>query len=129
LLSPDKLRHDLEQRDYQLAYHHYDFGSEDFWLGSLLDNRPEALRTGGSNYLGFHDPTLERILLARMSQRDFTRIRDLSHDLHAHFVERMPFIPLWQLDTHVVVHPDLTPTRLDPLLIFADVARWRLKSR
>ena len=39
----------------------------------------------------------------------------------------MPLIPLWQLDTHVALHPALRPTRLDPLLIFDDVAEWKLE--
>jgi hypothetical protein len=42
----------------------------------------------------------------------------------------MPLVPLWQLDTHLAVHPALRLTDLDPLRIFADVANWKLeKSR
>jgi ABC-type transport system substrate-binding protein len=128
-LSPDQLRHDLERRDFELAYHHHDFASEAYWLWPLFDSRAEALRPGGSNYLGYHDADLEGMLRDQMAQRDFARVRKLSHDVHAHLVALMPFIPLWQLDTHIAVHPDLTPIRLDPLVIFGDVAHWRLKTR
>jgi hypothetical protein len=42
----------------------------------------------------------------------------------------MPFVPLWQLDTHIAVHKDLRtvpePDGLDPLLIFTHVDRWKL---
>jgi hypothetical protein len=40
---------------------------------------------------------------------------------------KMPMIPLWQLDTVIAVHKRLTPSRIDPLVIFADVERWRLE--
>ena len=39
----------------------------------------------------------------------------------------MPLIPLWQLDTHVAVHPSLRPAALDPLLVFDRVEDWKLE--
>jgi hypothetical protein len=38
----------------------------------------------------------------------------------------MPFIPLWQLDTHLAIHKDLTLLNLDPLRVFTHVEKWRL---
>ena len=50
----------------------------------------------------------------------------------------MPFVPLWQLDRHMIVHKDLemfmetpgdklSPDRLDPATVFPGVENWRLK--
>ena len=42
----------------------------------------------------------------------------------------MPFIPLWQLDTHVAVHSTLNiPVTIDPLLVFTDVETWTLEKK
>jgi hypothetical protein len=48
----------------------------------------------------------------------------------------MPFIPLWQLDTHLAIHKSLSmvdgrdrPIDIDPLLIFANVEAWTLNKR
>jgi peptide/nickel transport system substrate-binding protein len=129
-LPPHQLREALERRDYQLAYHHVDYGSEAYWLWPLFDNSPQALAEGGSNYLGYaNDGVLVSLFRRAMAHRDFSRVRELSHDIHARLFETMPLIPLWQLDTHLAVHPDLTPSQLDPLLVFGGVAHWKLKER
>ncbi len=48
----------------------------------------------------------------------------------------MPFVPLWQLDRHMIVSRNLemfldgaklNPDRLDPAVIFSGVEGWRLK--
>jgi hypothetical protein len=41
----------------------------------------------------------------------------------------MPLIPLWQLDTHLAYHHDLTPVRIDPLLVFSEVEQWKLEKK
>ena len=43
----------------------------------------------------------------------------------------MPLIPLWQLDVHLAMHPDLTlpVARLDPQRVFAGVEDWTLRRR
>ena len=54
------------------------------------------------------------------------------------FNETMPFIPLWQLDRHIVmsaaVKPwtddsprPLTPRFLDPARLFSNVSKWRVE--
>jgi ABC-type transport system substrate-binding protein len=127
-LAPHALRQALDRRDYQLAYHHLDYDSEAYWLWPLFDTRKAALDEGGSNYLLYHnDAGLESMFREAMSHRDFAQVREITQDIHAHLYDRMPIIPLWQLDTHLALHPDLQPTHVDSLLIFSDVADWRLK--
>jgi ABC-type oligopeptide transport system substrate-binding subunit len=126
-LPPRELHEAIAQRKYDLAYWFHDHATEAYWLWPLFDTRAEALAVGGSNYLGYeNDAALGSLLKRAMEIPDFTRVKELTHDVHAHLVERMPLIPLWQFDTHLVVHPHLHPTRLDPLLIFDNVEEWKL---
>ncbi len=117
----------LGRRAYELAYWHHDHASEAYWLWPLFDARPEALGPGGANYLGYRDAALESLFRTMMGQQHFAEVRRLTHEIHAHLYERMPLIPLWQLDTHVAVHPKLRPAHLDPLRIFDRVEEWRLE--
>ena len=45
-------------------------------------------------------------------------------------LEEVPFVPLWQLDTPVVLSSKLQlpfpPDRLDPLTVFTMVEEWKL---
>ena len=53
-LPPKKLREDVEgSHNYELAYYHYDYPADAFWLWPLLD--PHATGTHGSNFLGYHN--------------------------------------------------------------------------
>jgi len=125
-LSPQQLQRDLLARRYQLAYWHHDFPDNAFALWPLFDPREEA--TTGSNYLGFKDDgTLTELLQKAGSYRDFQEVKRLTHDIHVVVFERMPLIPLWQLDYHVAVHPDLKLPPIDPLRVFANIEEWQLK--
>jgi ABC-type transport system substrate-binding protein len=129
-LPPHELRRALESGQYDLAYHHIDYPNEAYWLGPLFDDRPEALKPGGSNYLGYqNDARLVSLFRSALGHRDFARVQQIAHDIREHLNDRMPLIPLWQLDTVLAVHPDLTMTDVDPLLVFGDVAQWQLKGR
>jgi ABC-type transport system substrate-binding protein len=129
-LPPRALRQALQDRDYELAYHHLDYADESYWLWPLFDPRAEAVKAGGSNYLGYqNDATLEGLFRTAMNHRDFARVRERTHLIHEHLSERMPLIPLWQLDVLVAVHPDLETGPLDATHLFGEAARWRLKSR
>jgi hypothetical protein len=71
-----------------------------------------------------------------MSHRDPAEIKSITHTIHQAFCEKMPFIPLWQLDTHLAVHKSLSmvdgqgrPVEPDALLIFTNVETWRLENR
>jgi len=126
-LPPRQLRKDLAERQYELAYHHHDYATEGYWLWPLFDSREEALKPGGTNFLGYKDDAdLEDLFRNMMRQRDFAEVKKLAHNIQGHLFERMPFIPLWQLDTHIAVHSALRPAHVDPLLVFDAVADWKL---
>jgi peptide/nickel transport system substrate-binding protein len=132
--------------DYQLAYYSFDYRDDIYWLGGLLDRA--AAVNGGRNFLNYlaegttpqaGDNELRLALEEVRAHRDFRdKVREGTWKVHAKFLERMPFIPLWQLDRHLVIHQALEthldepgdrfpPERLDPAMIFTGVEFWRLK--
>jgi ABC-type transport system substrate-binding protein len=124
--SPYQLQSDLHNRQFQLAFCHYDFQSDAFSLGPLFDPRDEALATG-SNFLGFKDDgTLVELLHKAGSHRDFVEVKRLMQETHVLLHEQMPLIPLWQLEMHLAVHPDLALPRVDPLRVFSNIDEWKI---
>lgn len=125
--GPAELRREVEElRQYDLAYYSWDYPDQTFWLWPLFDPR------GGRNYLNYrNDPELESRFRRLQSHRDFTQVQKLTREIHEHFLKQMPFIPLWQLDTHLVIHPSLQlpPGPLDPHAVFSDVDQWKLEVR
>jgi ABC-type transport system substrate-binding protein len=125
------LRRDVEERhDYELAYYHWDYPNEEYWLWPLFD--PRATGPGGLNFLGYeNDDKLASYFRQAMTRREFSAIQELTHNIHYEFYEKMPLIPLWQLDTHYAVHRSLAvpmgPAEplIDPLLVFTDVEKWK----
>jgi ABC-type oligopeptide transport system substrate-binding subunit len=129
-VSPRQLHDDVEvTHDYELAYYHFDYPTEAYWLWPLFNTQEEALGPWGSNYLGYkNDGILESLFQQAMNHRDFATLKEVTHRIHETVADRMPFIPLWQLDTHIAVHNDLKPVNLDPLLVFTHVEEWKKKS-
>jgi ABC-type transport system substrate-binding protein len=126
-LGSHEMRATLQARDYELAYHHWDFADDNYWLWPLFDPHPDALRPGGSNFLGYdNDAKLQTLLRSVMSHRQFAAVRDIQQSIHAHLYERMPFIPLWQLSQTCAVHSSLSVPILDPQRPFANILDWRL---
>jgi ABC-type transport system substrate-binding protein len=134
------------ERDYDLALATFDYRDDLYSLASLLD--PDAAERNGRNYLGYlasgtnpsdADRRLRRLVEEATQYRDFTKqVKEKTWDIHALFVQRMPFIPLWQLDRFMVVHMGLEmyfddpeipvkADRLDPAVVFTGVEMWRLK--
>lgn len=136
-----------EEHRYDLAYVPFDYPDDwhPFGLAAFLD--PTAVGRDGRNWLGYLDPAtnpdaddlrLGRLLAELRGYRDFSgalapRVKQ-AHDL---FNDCMPFVPLWQLDRHTLVHTSLklfvgdaaepsNPRLLDPTVLFHNVARWRL---
>ena len=138
-----------DEHDYDLALTSFDYRDDLYSLASLLD--PEAVGPGGRggrNFPGYlisgtnpveGDRRLRRKIDEVRQHRDFTaKVRNLTWDIHTLFNQRVPFVPLWQLDRFMVVHKDLkvhfeSPTvevsaqRLDPAVVFTGIEMWRLE--
>ena len=135
-----------QEHDFELAYVPYDYPDDLYWLGSLLDR--SAAKTGGRNYLGYlsegtnpqpDDNDLRITLDEIRSCRNFRdKVREETWKVHAKFLNRMPFVPLWQLDRHFIVHKGvemhldnpgekLSPERLDPSKVFTGIEGWKLR--
>lgn len=129
--SPRQLHDEVEfGHDYELAYYHYDYPTDAYWLWPLFNTNPKALDRGGKNFLSYqNDSQLESLFIKSMGHRDFQEVQHLTQDIHAHLFQKMPLIPLWQLDTHLAIQDDLKPMHLDPLLVFTDVEYWKLEKK
>ncbi len=122
-MSPHKLRTAVYKGNYDLAYMSWDYESEFYWLWPMFD--PKATKPGGSNFLGYkNDANLAGALLSRMEQTDFKNVLRITHEIHAQLNERVPLIPLWQLDIFVIVRRGVRVKIDDPLHIFRNVAEW-----
>ena len=135
-----------QEHDFDLAYVPFDYKDDLFWLGGLFDRSAGGM--DGRNFLGYlvdgsnpaADDNALRIALDEIrAHRDFRdRVRDETWKFHAKFLGRMPFVPLWQLDRHLIVHKSLemflddpnrsvSPSSTDPASVFTGVEFWRLK--
>ena len=91
---------------------------------------PQGVAPGGRNYLGYQNPQLDSYFHKMMAHRDFAIVREETQHISALLKDQMPLIPLWQIDTHIAIHesvkcPDLSRLA-DPLMIFADIEKWRI---
>jgi peptide/nickel transport system substrate-binding protein len=130
--KPPRLLHDEVEigHDFELAYYYFDYPTDAYWLWPLFNTNPKALGRGGKNYMGYqNDGQLESLFIKAMGHRDFQEVQNLTHEIHAHLYQKMPLIPLWQLDTHLAIHNDLKPVRIDPLLVFTNVEHWKLEKK
>jgi ABC-type oligopeptide transport system substrate-binding subunit len=136
-----------DEHRYDLAYVPFDYPDDwhPFALGAMLD--PSAAGRGGRNWFGFgvretnpdaDDQRLGQVLNELRSYRDPAQLAARAADAGKLFNDCLPFIPLWQLDRHMVVHNALKvyvddtpepvhPRVLNPTPLFQGVARWRLE--
>jgi peptide/nickel transport system substrate-binding protein len=142
------LRHVESEQRYELAYLPFDYPDDwhPFGLAAFLD--PDAAGRDGRNVTGYlsanTNPDAEdRILGGELAA--FREHRDYAGDLapraqrvHTQFNDRMPFVPLWQLDRHTLVSgklrvvvddsTDVVPAYLlNPTGLFQNAARWKLE--
>lgn len=124
--TPVQLHHDVEiAHDYQMAYYSHDYPNEAYWLWPLFqyDGVHE-------NFLGYkNDDVLEGLLRKLMGHRNPAQVQQFARQIHQRCFEKVPFVPLWQLDTHVAIRNNLVlpnPNGIDPLAIFRDADKWIL---
>ncbi len=136
-LSPHELRRAVEGHKYDLAYYHYDFPDETYWLGPLLGQ-------DGNNVMNYRGSDLQRLIREATIRREFDEVRKQVDAMNKVLDPEMPLIPLWQLDPLSAYREDLKPTDydssmdprkdvervpFDPLLVFTDAENWRLQRR
>lgn len=128
--ASDYYRQIVLENDYQLAYWRYDYSDDWFNLTGLFD--PAATGLGNRNFLGYQPPAIIQQLLARtQDRRDFSVVKRAMQQLHLALAEESPIIPLWHLDTHVLLSNALTTvpstSRINPLAPFTDIEQWSLR--
>lgn len=136
-----------DEHRYDLAYVPFDYPDDwyPFALGGMLD--PLAADRGGRNWTGFQskgtapdadDARLGQLLNELRAYRAFGSLAEKTAEVQKLFNECVPFVPLWQLDRHMVVHNSLKvytddsdtaadPRTLNQTTLFQGVARWRLE--
>jgi ABC-type transport system substrate-binding protein len=137
-LDPQQLREDVEKSQiYDVAYYHYDFPDETYWLKPLLGSPARALAGGGEagnasreeNIFCFADKDLPILLGEATKWRDFAQVQTNARTIHTWLLGKMPFIPLWQLDPLLAHHDAVRPSAWDPQLVFNDIENWRLQRK
>jgi ABC-type transport system substrate-binding protein len=143
----DLLERVEDEHRYDLAYMPFDYPDDwyPYALGAMLD--AQAAERGGRNCFGFlaknsgakgDDVELGQMLGELRAYREFDALATKAAKVQNKFLECMPFIPLWQLDRHTLVHNSLkvvvddsdaavSPRVLNPTTLFQGVARWRLE--
>jgi ABC-type oligopeptide transport system substrate-binding subunit len=146
-LAPRELLKRVEEEwRYDLAYVPFDYPDDwyPYALSAMLD--PAAAGRSGRNVFGYltqegnpdkDDQDLGRELMGLRAYRDFSAITEKSKRISDAFNLNMPFIPLWQLDRHMLVSnrvkffaddaEPLNPRTLNPTTLFSGIARWRLE--
>ncbi len=133
---------------YDLAYVPFDYPDDwhPYGLGAALD--PQAAGRGGRNWFGFltadtkpdpDDLRLGQMLTELRGYRDVAgQLAPRAAEASKLFNECVPFVPLWQLDRHMVVSNNLkvfvndttnpvNPRVLNPTTLFQGVGWWRVE--
>jgi peptide/nickel transport system substrate-binding protein len=117
--------------DYDLAYVPFDYSNDMYSLTALFDKEGRNSDRGERNFLGYHpDANISQALGVIRGTRNFEEIRKAMHRIYTAFEDQMPFVPLWQLDFHLIMNTNVqtvpAANQLDPLTIFDQVDEWRL---
>lgn len=126
--TPYELRYDVEKvKNYDVAYYHYDFPDEIYWLAPLF--KPPPGSDDANNIFKYQNAELMTLLEGTKNYRTFAKVQEhqqLNQDL---LNREMPLIPLWQLDPLLAYRSNVKPSALDPLLVFDNIEEWRLQPK
>jgi ABC-type transport system substrate-binding protein len=112
--------------DFDLAYWRPDFEDESYWLWPLLD--PAGMGPGGANFMQVTpDQDLLRLFQELELHKQFSKVEQLTHQIHDHLARNAVIIPLWQLDSYVAVHQSLENVKLEPVGLFSEVQQWSIR--
>jgi peptide/nickel transport system substrate-binding protein len=128
--DPRDLQVDVEKTfNYDLAYYHYDFPDDTFYLGPLLGPRRLGQDEVIDNLFGYKSPDdlLPHLLQQSMDHREFAEIQKYTREIHKALLRETPVIPLWQLDPLHAIHKDVKAPPFDPQRVFTDIERWQLE--
>ncbi|VTR94295.1 Extracellular solute-binding protein family 5 OS=Thermoanaerobacter italicus (strain DSM 9252 / Ab9) GN=Thit_0815 PE=4 SV=1: SBP_bac_5 [Gemmata massiliana] len=136
-----------DEHRFDIAYVPFDYPDDwyPFALGAMLDSA--AGERGGRNWTGFQtkntgadaeDTRLGQLLNELRAYREFNSLASKTTEVHKQFNECVPFVPLWQIDRHVLFHESVkvytddsetpvSPSVLNPTTLFQGIARWRLE--
>ncbi|MCE9566805.1 MAG: hypothetical protein K8U57_32770 [Planctomycetes bacterium] len=137
-----------DEHGYDLAYVPFDYPDDwhPYGLGAALERSAGGTR-GGRNWFRFlgpdTNPDEQDIRLGDMlnqlrGYRDFGELSKKAIEAGKLFNDCVPFVPLWQLDRHMVIHNSVkifvddtsdpvNPRLLNLTTLFQNVARWRLE--
>jgi ABC-type transport system substrate-binding protein len=123
--SPQQLRENVEvSKAYEVAYYHYDFPDDTYWLGPLFGKPPEADQD--QNIFRYQKPQLTQLLDGVKSFRSFAKVQEYQWETQELLNREMPFVPLWQLDPLLAYRRDVQPKALDPQQPFSNLEEWHL---
>ena len=145
----DLIRRVEKEHRYELALTTFDY--RDDWYPLALAQLLDSMATGenGRNVFGYleksSNPTADdskygKLLSDAKQTRDVDgKLKPLAHDLFTRFNEVVPFVPLWQIDRHMVVSTKLKihfagrleavlPRQLDTTAFFNSVGNWKLET-
>lgn len=146
LPTAELYRRVTEEFAFDLAYMPFEYPDDlyPFGLAAFLD--PTAADRGGRNYMSAlakgiplapDDEQLGRRLAEVRTHADPARLAAAAAEIARKFNESAPFVPLWQLDRHVIVATQLkiyledrgepaSPRLLSPNRLFPEIGRWRV---
>jgi ABC-type oligopeptide transport system substrate-binding subunit len=127
--APDELREKVEvSRAFDLAYYHFDFASEAYWLWPFF--HPSGTYFGSRRgEEGYNDAELHGYFTRAMARRDPVELRKLTYDIHNCVNTKMYVISLWQLGSYYAIRDGIDTPAIDPLRVLANVGEWRKQQR
>ncbi len=145
--SPENFYREVRgEHNFDLAYMPYEYRDDLYNLDNLID--PTACGRFEKNFLGYlgdesaigeRDRRLRQLLAEIRTHRDFDNaIKEKTHQLVVLFNQQMPFVPLWQLDRHMILSNNLQIhlekgsrplpySLIEPDRLFTGVQNWKIK--